>query len=65
MYGLIYTFNSLPAAVVEDPDTSGFQRKLQHAAKKCLSNAKVSWKLLMTEGILKLSLQEFQALFNV
>ena len=65
VYGLIYTFNSLPAAVVEDPDTSGFQRKLQHAAKKCLSNAKVSWKLLMTEGILKLSLQEFHAVFNV
>jgi len=66
VYGLIYTFNSLPAEVVEATDVATFQRHLQRAVIKASDSHAVGewWHLVLRDGVRKVSLQALQELFR-
>ena len=66
VYGLIYTFNSLPPEVAKAPDTSGFQRRLQRAVVNACGRAvsKEWWPAVLCDGVRKLNLASFHTLVH-
>jgi len=65
-FALIYTFNSLPAEIVDRSNTSSFQGSLQLAVTKASKNAAMSdwWSQVLCDGVRKLTLPSSHALFT-
>ena len=62
--GLIYSFNMLPASMLELDSTNVFQRRLQTAVKRAYSDGFVEWDALLQKGVRENSLRGYQQLFD-
>jgi hypothetical protein len=66
VYGLIYTFNSLPADIADCSNTSCFQGALQKAVAAASRKATMNewWPLVLSDGVRQLSLAALHDLFK-
>ena len=62
--GLIYSFNMLPASMLELDSTNVFQRRLQTAVKRAYSDGFVEWGAVLRKGVRENSLRGYQQLFD-
>ena len=63
IFGLIYTYNLLPQAVINCESVSSFQNNLQRALKEAVKHNCTNWDSLYSHGIKRMSVSSFQALF--
>ncbi len=66
VFGLICTFNSLPADIAYGSNTSSFQGALQKAVAAASRKAKMNewWHVVLSDGVRKLSLAALHDLFK-
>ena len=60
---LIYSYNLLPQSVVDAPSVAGFQRKLSKALRKACETNVQEWGSLLSCGVRRLTVVNFQSLF--
>jgi len=58
--GLIYTYNSLPQAMVDISKIASFQRALQHGLKNAARKGAANWDLFLRNGLQGTSVKSFQ-----
>ena len=65
LFGLIYTYNLLPQAVVDSKTVTSFQHRLQRGLKEAAKSGRNDWSSLFTSGTRNMIVASFQALFAI